>query len=65
MVSIPSTPLSMNTYIDENALQPAQVCTIEMVSASFIFLITHSCALRLTRTGTGVMFTPPTDTLSN
>ena len=37
MVSIPSTPLSMNTYIDENALQPAQVCTIEMVSASFIF----------------------------
>ncbi|EDR14899.1 uncharacterized protein LACBIDRAFT_306134 [Laccaria bicolor S238N-H82] len=27
MLSIPSTPLSMNTYIDENALQPAQVST--------------------------------------
>lgn len=58
MLVIPSSKLGQHTYIDENALQPGQVCTMSV--DSFVFLVDSD---RLQRIGRGRTSTAPTSIL--
>lgn len=60
MIAIPLPMLGQRTYIDENALQPGQVCD---PSINHLMTLLHRVMSRSIPIGTGVTYTARIDTL--